>query len=410
MVDLNLLPAPHAALMMAVLQELVLAVGWFTSGWLLRELRPALWHWAGFALLCAMSFTAYVLGSHQISPAMLLAGNLFLIAGLLLHCRGLHLFSGRRPPDAAFAGILALSLAVTLAWPSPQDAAWRIASVSLLLSGCAAWLSTLVVLHLRELGASRWLWALFGTPMTIGAVLFGARAVQALMDPARMAAETAAGTSIYLAAAISWLLLSLSFEVTLAGLVIFRLGRQLRHAATHDSLTGLLNRAAMQDLLARETRRASRTRRPFSVIMLDIDHFKRVNDQLGHAAGDHVLRILAGHMARRLRSTDAASRWGGEEFLVLLPDTDATKAAAVAEQLRTVVSQSRVRWRQDEIALTISAGVAAWSGSEDSPNGLVDRADAALYEAKDAGRDRVCGPAGLQAHPPELRGITSAGA
>lgn len=388
--DLNLLPAPHAALLMAVLQELVLALGWVTSGWLLRELRPALWHWAGFALLCALSFTAYVLGALQQGSSMLLVGNLLLVAGLLLNCRGLHLFSGRRPPDGVFVGLFVLAGAAMLAWPSPEDSPWRIAATSLLLAGCAAWLSALVVMHLRQLGASRWLWLLFGAPMSVGAALFFGRAAQALIDPARLAAETAAGTSIYMAAAISWLLLSLSFEVALAGLVIFRLGQQLRHAATHDSLTGLLNRAAMQDLLARETRRASRSRRPFSVIMLDIDHFKRVNDRLGHAAGDHVLQTLAGHMGRRLRSTDSASRWGGEEFLVLLPDTDGATAVSVAEQLRGVVSQAEIRWHHEGIALTISAGVAAWSGPEDSPTGLVDRADEALYEAKRAGRDRVC--------------------
>ena len=387
--DLNLLPAPHAALLMAVLQELVLAAGWFTSGWLLRELRPALWHWAGFALLCASSFTAYVLGAHQHGSSMLLVGNLLLVAGLLLNCRGLHLFSGRRPPDGIFAGLFILAGVVMLVWPSSEDSPWRITLISLLLGVCAAWLSALVVMHLRQLGASRWLWLLFGAPMSVGAALFVARAGQALIDPARLAAETAAGTSIYMAAAISWLLLSLSFEVALAGLVIFRLGRQLRHAATHDSLTGLLNRAAMQEQLARETRRASRSRRPFSVIMLDIDHFKRVNDDLGHAAGDHVLEALAGQMSRRLRSTDSASRWGGEEFLVLLPDTDGDMAVSVAEQLRRVVSQSDIRWHQEGIALTISAGVAAWSGPEDSPTGLVDRADEALYEAKRAGRDRV---------------------
>ena len=389
MLELQTLPAPHAALLMAVLQELVLALGWFTAGALLRELRPALWHWMAFALLCALSFTAYVMASASPGNGLLLVGNVALVAGLAMHCRGLHLFVGLRPPDKVFVAGVVLALAAGLVWPDPPQAGARIAVVSLILAGLSGWLAWLAARYVRRLGASSWLIAMFALPMASGAMLLGARAAQALLQPGRMAAEAAAGTSIYMSAAVCWLLLSLSLEATMVGLVIFRLGSQLKDAATHDSLTGLINRAAMQALLLQETRRASRSGRPFSVIMFDIDHFKRINDQLGHAAGDHVLQELAHHVERRLRSTDSAARWGGEEFLVLLPDTDERMATAVAEQLREVVARAPIHWHDQPVALTVSAGVTAWAGSGDGPNTLVDRADEAMYAAKEAGRDRV---------------------
>jgi diguanylate cyclase (GGDEF)-like protein len=123
---------------------------------------------------------------------------------------------------------------------------------------------------------------------------------------------------------------------------------------------------------------------PLSALLLDVDHFKAVNDRHGHAAGDEVLRVLAGRLRVRLRLEDACGRWGGEEFLVLLRDTPADAAEQVAQELLAVASGDPVRIEGDEVRVTLSIGVARWDG--DSADGLLRCADAALYAAKAAGR------------------------
>ena len=153
---------------------------------------------------------------------------------------------------------------------------------------------------------------------------------------------------------------------------------RLESLARTDSLTGLANRRALEETLVGELARADRSGQPLSVVMLDIDHFKAYNDRKGHQAGDGLLRELAAAWARELRTSDTLARFGGEEFLAVLPATDSAAASAVADRLR----------RAMPAAATISAGVATWETHETMVD-LVARADAALYEAKRLGRDRI---------------------
>jgi two-component system cell cycle response regulator len=162
--------------------------------------------------------------------------------------------------------------------------------------------------------------------------------------------------------------------------------------ALTDSLTGLFNRRYLSAHLARLIGRMSVSpRKPVSVLLVDIDHFKRVNDTLGHAAGDDVLKTVARRMANHLRATDTIARYGGEEFVVVLPDSPPELAAMIAERLRRSVATTAVPLSDGsrEVAITISLGVASTSDSEDMPGDLLRRADAALYEAKRRGRDQV---------------------
>ena len=162
-----------------------------------------------------------------------------------------------------------------------------------------------------------------------------------------------------------------------------------------DPLTGLSNRRFILAQLAGTVSAARRHGRPLSVAMVDIDHFKAVNDDHGHAAGDRVLAAVAGAMRQHLRAEDQLGRLGGEEFLALLPDADARAAATTAEKLRGEVAELAVAHDGGELAVTISAGWATWEG--ESPEELLRRADEALYEAKRGGRDRVEGaPATVQ--------------
>lgn len=165
--------------------------------------------------------------------------------------------------------------------------------------------------------------------------------------------------------------------------------RRLDHAATHDALTGLPNRRAADDFMAQEALRAQRQGTPLSALMVDIDFFKKVNDQHGHAAGDHVLQTLARLLQERARATDLVSRWGGEEFLVLLPDTPPTGAHELGEQLRQAVQSAPFFWQQKTVPVTVSIGAATWSSGDFHANTLIAHADGALYQAKNSGRNCV---------------------
>ncbi len=153
---------------------------------------------------------------------------------------------------------------------------------------------------------------------------------------------------------------------------------QVREMATHDSLTGLANRRALEEMLPRELARARRTRSPLCVALIDIDHFKEFNDTRGHLAGDEVLRACARAWDQELRGGDTIVRFGGEEFLVVLPGTDADQAAEVVERLRSKTPMGQ----------TCSAGLACWDFVE-SIDDLLGRADKALYLAKAGGRDQL---------------------
>ena len=168
--------------------------------------------------------------------------------------------------------------------------------------------------------------------------------------------------------------------------------QQMQEQAQRDSLTGLYNRRRFDEMLELEWRRTRRNQAPLAVLMIDIDHFKRINDNFGHRAGDHCLQVLALCLQQvGRRPGDLVARYGGEEFVVLLPDVDVTAAMAIAERLRTKVRAQTVNAGVGcPISLTVSVGVAAQVPERHiRADSLVEAADHALYTAKQAGRDRV---------------------
>ena len=154
-----------------------------------------------------------------------------------------------------------------------------------------------------------------------------------------------------------------------------------------DTLTGIHNRRHVDDELTRRHADALRHRDPLSILLLDIDHFKHVNDTYGHPAGDQVLREFAGRLSAELRIGDTAGRWGGEEFLVILPRTDLPGATEVAERIRATTAATPITADQQQISITVSVGCA--TGRDESPKHLLDRVDALLYQAKDNGRNQI---------------------
>jgi diguanylate cyclase (GGDEF)-like protein len=159
-------------------------------------------------------------------------------------------------------------------------------------------------------------------------------------------------------------------------------------------LSGLPNRRAFLETAERELARAHRYKRPLSLLLIDIDHFKGVNDRFGHAVGDQAISHMAKTLESVLRTADFAGRLGGEEFVILLPDTDAHGATELAERLRQTVRSQSIT--SHGLTLTVSIGVAASRGADDTVASVLAAADNALYQAKRGGRDRVSGEARSQ--------------
>lgn len=163
-----------------------------------------------------------------------------------------------------------------------------------------------------------------------------------------------------------------------------------QHAATHDALTGLFNRREGTDRLASEYERFKRTGAPFSVVLVDIDHFKNINDTLGHDTGDIVIQGVAERLVSGSRKVDSVIRWGGEEFLLILPGAGAREALGMAQRIREVLTRTPIEAHGRPLEITCSFGVAE-AQADDAIQKLLQRADERLYHAKTTGRNRIVG-------------------
>jgi diguanylate cyclase (GGDEF)-like protein len=170
---------------------------------------------------------------------------------------------------------------------------------------------------------------------------------------------------------------------------LMRESKELEEVATHDSLTGILNRGAIMRALQRTLTESARTRKPFGVIMADIDYFKKVNDEFGHAAGDEALKEFTRRLQRALRQNDCLGRYGGEEFLVVIPNATLEIVKATAERLCRAISASSFDLGGEFKAITTSIGAAVSSAVDESAQDIVAAADRALYAAKLNGRNCV---------------------
>lgn len=201
---------------------------------------------------------------------------------------------------------------------------------------------------------------------------------------------------------ISVLVVGSSIWFATAAIYISRLRARLRASlqhiaalATHDALTGIWNRRQIDQDLEAAVKHAQRTGHALCVLLVDVDHFKAINDQHGHAMGDEVLKVVAACLAGSLRAGDQVARYGGEEFLLLLPGTTLAQASVLAERLRAALQNSQAL-PEHETNITASFGLAVWRAGE-SASHLVRRADRAMYRAKAAGRNRVEADSPVQA-------------
>jgi diguanylate cyclase (GGDEF)-like protein len=176
--------------------------------------------------------------------------------------------------------------------------------------------------------------------------------------------------------------------ITVKNQMLKEVMEQLEYAARVDALTGLFNRRYAVEKIEEEVARHQRNKKPFSFLMADIDFFKKVNDTYGHDGGDNVLKSVSHIMQQTIREQDWLARWGGEEFLLLLPETDLAEAMLVAERIRQKIETDVIDYQEMKILVTITLGVATYDGTEPVEQ-IIKQADNALYDGKANGRNRV---------------------
>ena len=381
------LSATEVAFLLVACQQLVLALGWAVGSAVFQFDRRSAIQWAGYALLTGVALVLFVQATQTRNEEARAVGNMCVATGLLLMERGVRQFAGRPAPVWAYGLVLGGVVGVSWFGMAAQYGGLRVALVSGLLGVlCAASAWNIFVYARRDLnlGSGGWL----ALPLLLGAAVFAVRGVRAALSPETVVAEITANSSLNIGSAVVFLVTALVFHLALVALMGARFMAELRRLSRVDGLTELLNRRAIEELLDDEARRSLRSNRPFSVLMIDADHFKGINDRHGHAAGDEALRHLARVLRAQMRDVDRVGRFGGEEFVVLLPGTASNEALHVAERVRDALLRRSLTWQGEAITLTVSVGVAAWRGPQDDVGALLKRADAALYRAKALGRDR----------------------
>ena len=379
---LSTLTATQMAFMQIAVMQAVAALLWALGAGLARAERAALAHWAAYAGLSAITWSLLALHLHSPPLVAVIVG----VCSVIALRRGIRLYIGRPLAWAMPALMLALVLGA-----SALGEAWRPWQAGVNFGVLAAlYLATALYLRRHAREDLHWRFPLLlSLPLLLGGLAFGSRALRALLAPESVSAEMNVHSALNVGSALGYVVLVLLMHATLTGLVVSRLLGQLRQLARRDALTGLLNRRAMHAEFDQQARRRRRAGDTFSVLMIDVDHFKGVNDRHGHEAGDRALAHIARLMTQALRTHDRLGRLGGEEFVALLSACDQERARAEAETLRQLVRSQPLLLDGQALQLSVSIGVAEWAGPAEDVARLLARADAALYRAKHLGRDRV---------------------
>ena len=398
----------EVALLLVALQYAVLAPAWAMAAAVMPGERRATGWWAAYAGGSAVGLLMIVAAMHQGHAPLRAVGNVVVIAATLSLQRGIWAFTGQRCRTGCQALVLAVTVLLCWLAVNPAWVGARITVVSGLWAALYLWAAIDIWRHVRLGLQQRWGW-LYAAPMALAAVMPAARSVRGLVSPETVIYEVEQNTLLSVGSSLTGLVVALLLQMMLVSLVVSRLVGRLERLSRHDPLTGLLNRRAIDECLQQEEHRVRRfpaqdkSALPFSVLMIDIDHFKRINDSCGHAVGDRALQHLAAVMGAQLREIDCLARWGGEEFLALLPGTTGADALALAERLCGRIRSLPLASEAGRLTLTASVGVADWHGQQDSINDLLRRADAALYLAKHEGRDQA-----RRGHGPSLEVVQAA--
>jgi diguanylate cyclase (GGDEF)-like protein len=369
-------------------QFLVYAVGWLICAGLLRERGGGLRYWAAFMLCIGVGFWLVSQRTEARAWAPFVGSSLaFATAGACLW-RGLTAFAGAKGQGREQGLTLGLvALAVVTAGPDLASAPWRVA----ISYGGMAWLIargtwSVYPALAPEFGrlASQLILGLAGS---IVAVLTALVVAQIVRWPLPL--EVHRFDAVNPASMFAYVVLAAVFNFAFMGLVTTRLMRQLREQGERDALTNLFNRRALNDHLRRAWSQRGRGQADFTVVVIDLDHFKLINDRLGHHGGDEVLVETARRLTGVTREADVVARYGGEEFVVLMPATEGEGAPAAAQRLHSALRASPFQVGGQPLRVTASVGVATVRPEDANAEACVRRADQALYAAKNTGRDRV---------------------
>lgn len=379
----------HQLIAFILLTHTLTTLTWLIGGGVMGLSRRAARHWMGASLANGMALLLLVQNQHDASVGRNLLSATLAAWGAFGFRRGLQAFLRLPTRDALQAASLGMLTLFTLGlcWPMAWDTAGSLTAVAisaavLLISAhqthpalsaefdaSTAWVSTTV--HVLAV--------LMFVAIALVSQGWTPDAWHAVMNPDVMrfwVVFTSVG-------------LSIAGSFVLGYVVVMRLVRRLEYLSQHDALTGLLNRRAIETLMDKEAQHLHRFGDPFALVLIDVDHFKRVNDRLGHAAGDLVLSAVASVLQSQAREVDHVARFGGEEFCVLLPRTDGEGARLAAERFREAVLATVVPWSDESVSVTVSVGVAATNDPNEALHHVLRRADEALYRAKAQGRNRV---------------------
>ncbi|MCE9660625.1 MAG: GGDEF domain-containing protein [Burkholderiales bacterium] len=393
--------ATDVAFAMVAVTQAVLAGVWLFGSSLMGEIRRAAMHWAVFAGGSSFGFLLLIVALHVGGPtqaeAVRAVGNMSVMLAIVALQRGVWIFVDHPPAMRVHVLVLAISLIASLIGLAPAGGSLRVATLSTLLSLVSLGVSRDLYLYARDRLHFRWPW-LMAVPGVFTVVGFTWRGLRVLVWPATVGSEIIVDSPLNVASGLGYVVIVLAFHASLFALVVGRLLADLRHRARHDDLTGLLNRRAIEEGIEAQIRRSLRSGEPFSVLMLDLDHFKSVNDRFGHGVGDRALKHVAQSLKSGVREIDALARIGGEEFVALMPGATLAAVAPVADRLREQLAAHPLMLDDKAVPVTVSIGIAQWSEAGEDMSRLLVRADAALYQAKQLGRNRVVVGAAGGAH------------
>jgi diguanylate cyclase (GGDEF)-like protein len=371
-----------------LVQHLVFGVLWLGAAYVRLARQPSA-HWALMALAVAPGMSLLMLRGEVPVWLSVGAGNLLMLVAMLALRRGVQRFCRIAPTDGEHVLLLTLGLCAALVAALHGPAVFL---AVLLAGGAMAWTLLRAASEIRrglsqEFGPRAAMWC--AVPLVLLAGMFLLRLAIAIVLPERLSTYLTEPGGGRVAPAFGAMVLSLLLQLNLLLLVTLRLVRRLQHQSDHDMLTGLLSRRPMAERLEAELQRQQRQGGSFALLSIDIDHFKRINDAHGHAAGDAVLQRVAQALQDNARRIDSVARMGGEEFCVLLPGADRDSAERAAARLLQAVRRLEHPELGAGRGVSISIGLAVTEQPGEPLHGLQRRLDQALYQAKSAGRDRL---------------------
>ncbi|WP_337880766.1 GGDEF domain-containing protein [Rheinheimera sp.] len=381
-------PNPQAQLLIwfVFLLAIVAGVAWALMTSPLRVAPKASGRFFVTNLLLALGVFLLLLGQTHAYWAIWLASDLLILASFAFLGWGLqHLFkqeSTTRRDSLLLAGCAALMLSMYLSASINTELGVLFCLMASYLLGQASHHKFIAIRqNFNSLAAS-----LMALPLLLTALLFVARAIALVVLPAEHQGVLSHSSEQGLPMLWTYVVLVLAVNATVFGGALARLVAKIRLMAEHDQLTGLYNRRAVLKKLHQCHDDLQKQQIPYGLILLDLDHFKQINDSYGHDAGDAALLQCARTLRQSVRPNDILSRYGGEEFLLVLPDCAEAYVAAVAERVCQAIGQSPLQWQQQELQLSASLGH-IWADPDLTVDQLLTLADKAMYKAKGAGRN-----------------------